>query len=164
MTPPPVLPAAFLDRDGVLNRDTGYPHRPDEIVWTPGAAGAVRRLNGAGLRVFVVTNQSGVARGLFDAGAVEALHRWMASELEREGARIDDWRYAPHLHPHPWRKPEPGMLLDLMASWPTDPARSLLIGDQPSDLAAAAAAGVRGELFTGGDLDAFVTGVLERRG
>ena len=167
-------PAAFLDRDGVLNHDDGYVHRPDRVRWIDGARQAVRRFNAAGFRVFVVTNQSGVARGLFDDAAVQALHRWMAAEIAHSGGRIDDWRYAPHhpqavdvrfRHPdHPWRKPNPGMLEDLMAHWPTDRARSLLIGDQPRDLAAAAAAGVEGRLFPGGDLDAFTAALLAERG
>lgn len=177
--PPPapadaVRPAAFLDRDGVLNHDDGYVHRAEAVRWVDGARAAVRRLNAAGLRVFVVTNQSGVGRGLYGEAQVEALHRWMAAEIDSAGGRIDDWRWAPHhpdaadprlRHPdHPWRKPNPGMLLDLMARWPTDRARSLLIGDQPRDLAAAAAAGVEGRLFPGGDLDAFVRALLAERG
>ena len=167
MTDLPVLPAAFLDRDGVLNHDDGYVHRPEQVRWVEGAAAAVRRLNAAGLRVFVVTNQSGVGRGLYDQEDVEALHAWMSAELERQGARVDDWRYAPHWPGDParrwdasWRKPQPGMLLDLMAHWPTDRARSLMVGDRLSDLEAAAAAGVRGVLFEGGDLDALVAAAL----
>ncbi len=170
----PVRPAAFLDRDGVLNHDDGYVHRPDQVRWVQGAAAAVRRLNGAGVRVLVATNQSGVARGLYGAEDVEALHRWMAAELARQGARVDDWRYAPH-HPHavdprwrhpdpPWRKPNPGMLLDLMASWPTDRGASVMIGDQPHDAEAGRRAGVEGRLFPGGDLDAFVAAWLAERG
>ncbi len=172
--PLPVRPAAFLDRDGVLNHDDGFVHRPDQLRWVEGAAAAVARLNAAGLRVFVVTNQSGVGRGLYDVDDVEALHRWMTSELARLDARIDDWRYAPHhpdatdarwRHPdHPWRKPNPGMLEDLMAAWPTDRPASLLIGDRRSDLEAAQAAGIEGRLFLGGNLDAFVAGVLAERG
>lgn len=162
-------PAAFLDRDGVLNQDTGYPHRPDQIVWTTGAAAAVRRLNEAGFLVFVVTNQSGVARDLYPESAVTDLHRWMGAELARQGARVDDWRYCPH-HPDAGlpayriccacRKPGAGMLTDLMGCWPVDRRRSFLIGDRDSDLRAAEAAGIAGHLFTGGDLDERVRGLL----
>ncbi len=166
----PARPAAFLDRDGVLNVDHGYVHRPDQVAWITGAPAAVRRLNEAGWFVFVVTNQAGVGRGYYDEAAVKALHRWMNTDLAGHGARIDDFRYCPH-HPEearpPYRmacacrKPQPGMLLDLMACWPVDRSRSVLIGDKPSDVAAAAAAGVPGHLFAGGDLDALVRSILE---
>ncbi len=162
-------PAAFLDRDGVLNHDDGFVHAPEALRWVDGAKAAVRRLNAAGWRVFVVTNQSGVGRGLYTEAQMLALPEHMARELAAAGARIDDWRWCAH-HPeaaleafrgdHPWRKPAPGMLLDLMAHWPTDRAASAMIGDRPSDMAAAAAAGVRGVLFPGGDLDTFVRAEL----
>lgn len=158
-------PALFLDRDGVLNHDDHYVGSSDRLRWMDGAAEAVRAANDAGAYVFVVTNQAGVAKGHYAEADVLALHRWMAGELRRDGAHVDDWRYCPYhaeatvpayRKAHPWRKPEPGMLLDLMAHWPVDAGRSLLVGDQPSDLAAAAAAGVKAQLFGGGDLAAAV--------
>lgn len=166
----PRQPAAFLDRDGVLNVDTGYAHRADQIRWVDGAADAVRRLNAAGYLVLVVTNQAGIARGLYEGADVETLHRWMADTLAEAGARIDDWRYCPYHPDHQadrfaafatWRKPSPGMLLDLMAAWPIERAGSFMIGDRETDIAAAEAAGVPGHLFSGGDLDAFVSAILD---
>ncbi len=161
--------AVFLDRDGVLNVDTGFAHRSDQITWVDGAFDAVRHLNDLNFLVFVVTNQSGIARGLYTEAHVKALHDWMAHKMTTKGARIDDFAYCPH-HPDgsiaaytsacACRKPRPGLLQGLMKTWPVDRAHSFMIGDRDTDLQAAAAAGVAGYLFNGGNLRAFVGSIL----
>jgi D-glycero-D-manno-heptose 1,7-bisphosphate phosphatase len=160
-------PAAFLDRDGVLNRDSGYVWRREDFIWLPGAQRAVKRLNEAGYWVFVVTNQSGIGRGLYKPEDVESLHRWMNDELKRGGAHIDAFYYCPHRpdaqQSCDCRKPAPGMLLRAMREWPVDRGLSFMIGDKEIDMAAAEAAGVRGLRFEGGDLDALVQSALGSR-
>ena len=162
--------AALLDRDGVLNIDLGYTHKPEDLEFTPGATRAVRRLNEAGRLVIVLTNQAGVARGLYDEAAVHRFHLAMGEAMTRQGGRIDAFYYCPYhpdatveayRHPnHPDRKPNPGMIHQALNDFDVAPAHAFLIGDRQSDLDAAERAGVRGYLFKEGDLDDFVRGVL----
>ncbi len=162
-------PALFLDRDGVINADHGYVGTRERFEFTPTALAAIARASAAGWHVFIVTNQSGVARGLYTEADVQSLHEWLLDQALQAGGTIDDIRYCPY-HPDgsvaayarasDWRKPGPGMLLDLIGRWQLDPARCHLIGDQPSDLQAADAAGIAGHHFDGGDLDALVARVM----
>jgi len=166
-------PAAFLDRDGVLNVDIAYLHRAEDFFWIEGAMEAVRTLNTAGYLVIVTTNQSGVARGFYDEAAVDALHAWMNEELSRHGAHIDAFYYCPH-HPQATvaryardcsnRKPAPGMLLRAMRELPVRKEGSFAIGDKDSDLEAARRAGIPAYLFKRGNLLTFVEQVLEELG
>ncbi len=163
--------AVIFDRDGVLNEDTGYAYRPDQIVWIAGAKAAVKAVNAAGLYAFVATNQSGVARGMFGERDVQNLHAWMNRELAAAGAHIDAFAYSPY-HPQAQveayrretlcRKPGPDMLLRLMADHGVDPARAVMVGDKDRDIQAARAAGIEGVLFEGGDLAAFLNPVIAR--
>jgi D-glycero-D-manno-heptose 1,7-bisphosphate phosphatase len=149
-------PAVFLDRDGVLNVDSGYAHKPEQLVWIEGAPEAVRLLNQAGYYVFVITNQSGVARGYYDENAVRAFHAHMQDNLKPHGAHIDAFYYCPH-HPEgtvkPFavlcscRKPRTGMLEQAAREWPVDISKSFLIGDKDDDVAAAASFNIRAIKF-----------------
>jgi D-glycero-D-manno-heptose 1,7-bisphosphate phosphatase len=160
-------PAVFLDRDGVINIDTGYPCRPEDLVLTQTAAEAVALLNEAGHLVIVVTNQSGVARGYFSLSDVERFHEHIQRELALRGAHIDAFYVAPY-HPegtvapynvdHEDRKPGAGMLLRAIHDLPVDSTRSLMIGDKSSDVEAARRAGIPALLVPPNscDLAAFV--------
>lgn len=158
-------PGAFLDRDGVINVDRGYVGRASDVELIDGAAEAISLLNRSGYLTFVVTNQSGIGRGFFTEADFHAVTAHMTALLARQGAHIDDIRYCPY-HPdadvaryrarHPWRKPAPGMILDLLDNWEIDVSSSFLIGDSSRDLKAAEAAGITGYLFHGGNLLEFL--------
>ena len=134
-----------------------------------GALDAIRYATESGWHVFIVTNQSGVARGMYPEETVRDLLDWIADQARAAGGTIDDSRFCP-FHPdglldayrqaHPWRKPLPGMLIDLIVRWELDPSRAVMIGDQQTDMQAAAAAGVAGHLFDGGNLQSFLRPLL----
>ncbi|MFM8273156.1 MAG: D-glycero-alpha-D-manno-heptose-1,7-bisphosphate 7-phosphatase [Gemmata sp.] len=174
--------AVFLDRDGTLIEDVHYLARPDQVRLIPGAAAAVRALNDAGALVVVVTNQAGVARGLFPESRVAEVHRRLSELLAQHGAKVDAFYHCPH-HPEglggyrvacACRKPEPGMLLAAARDLDIDLARSWMVGDKPCDAGAGRAAGCRtllvrtghGAELAGGvdDLAAAAAIVLQSRG
>lgn len=143
--------AVFLDRDGTINVEREYLYRIEEFEFVAGAPEAVRLLNAAGFFVVVVTNQSGVARGYYSEEDVEILHRHIAFELGKFGARVDAWFYCPH-HPQGrgsyslpcrCRKPLPGMLIEAARRYDIDLASSVMIGDKLVDIEAGLAAGCR---------------------
>jgi D-glycero-D-manno-heptose 1,7-bisphosphate phosphatase len=143
-------PAVFLDRDGTLVRDTGYLGDPADVALLPTAAEAVARLNAAGLRAIVVTNQSGIARGFFTAEDYERVRERLDALLEVEDAHLDDSFHCPH-HPDvtgPCECRKPGTLLYRQAAsrYGIDLARSAYIGDRWRDVAAAVEFGGRGFL------------------
>jgi D-glycero-D-manno-heptose 1,7-bisphosphate phosphatase len=142
--------AVFLDRDGTLVEEVPYLHDPERVVLLPGA-GTLAGLAAAGYALVVVTNQAGVARGRYDEAAVEAVHRRLAELLAGVGVRLDAVLYCPH-HPEATvpgyaracrgRKPGPGMLEAASTRLGLDLAASVMIGNHPTDVGAAVAAGV----------------------
>jgi D,D-heptose 1,7-bisphosphate phosphatase len=162
-------PAVFFDRDGVLNVDKGYVSKIENFDWVPGAREAIKLCNDRGYLTFVVTNQSGVARGYYGIDDVHRLHDWMTGELAVVGAHIDDYQYCP-FHEEGTveafrrvsdrRKPAPGMILDCMKAWPVRKEGSMLIGDNGRDVEAARAVGLPGHLYREGDLAMFLRPLL----
>lgn len=139
--------AFFLDRDGVVNEEREYLYQPEKVVILPGVAGALRLLREHGFLAVVVTNQSGVARGMYGESDVHAVHERIRQLLAAEGAAVDGFYHCPH-HPKfggpcDCRKPQPGMLLAACRDLGIDPARSAMAGDRLSDIEAGRAAGCR---------------------
>ncbi len=140
----------FFDRDGTINVDADYLSDPDDLELIPGAVEAIRDANRLGVKAFVITNQSGVARGLYSEKDVRSVHHRMARLLAREGAHIDAYYYCPH-HPEygkaPYRKacdcrkPKTGMLMQARSEFGIDLASSFVVGDKCTDLQAGRAAG-----------------------
>src|SRR6185436_18741719 len=153
-----VKPALFLDRDGVLNVEVAYLRRPQDVVLIPGAARALSELNVAGIPVIVVSNQSGLARGLLEEQDLQAVQTELARQLARGGARVDAWYHCPY-HPEfpnryaasaPDRKPEPGMLFRAAREQALHLGQSIVVGDKLSDLEAGGRAGCRSVLVRTG--------------
>lgn len=143
--------AAFLDRDGVINIDRGYVYRREDFDFVPGALDGARRLHDLGYALVVISNQSGIGRGLFSETQFDALSHWMKEKFIAAGAPLSGIYFCPH---HPTkargrylrscdcRKPAPGMLLSAASDLHLDLGASAMFGDRPSDLEAALAAGV----------------------
>ena len=167
------VPALFLDRDGTLNVDTDYLHEIEKFQWMPEAREAVKYANDRGYLVIVVTNQSGVARGMFGEDAVQELHRFMDEELEKIGAHVDAYYYCPH-HPEAavpayrkdcsCRKPKSGLIDKACRDFAIDLEHSLMVGDSLRDVECAEGAGVRGILYQGGSLLGLVSSCIPEQG
>lgn len=143
--------ALFLDRDGVINVDHGYVHAPEKFQFVDGVFDLVKAAKAAGFAVVVVTNQAGIARGYYSEEQFHRLSAWMCEQFERQGGSIDKVYFSPY-HPTAGigrylkddesRKPRPGMLLQARRELGVSLERSILVGDQPTDIEAGHAAGV----------------------
>ena len=162
--------AVFFDRDGTLNVDIHYLHRPEDFQWIPGAQEAIKFVNDRGYLAILVTNQSGVARGYYPESDVVRVYDWMNAELQRSGAHLDALYYCPH-HPDgsvpqyakicTCRKPSPGLVNRACRDLAIDKAKSYFVGDTETDMACARNAGVRGVRYEGGSLLALVRDAVE---
>jgi D-glycero-D-manno-heptose 1,7-bisphosphate phosphatase len=148
--------ALFLDRDGVVVADTRYLGRPEDLRMMDGAASAIARCNALKIPVVLVTNQSGIARGYYDWDGFRAVQAALSAELAAAGAHLDAVLacayHAEGNEPlrnlnHPWRKPNPGMMLAARDHMEIDLSHSWIIGDAVSDIAAGAAAGLAGGIL-----------------
>jgi len=149
-------PALFLDRDGVIVEDTHYLGRAQDVRMVAGAAEAIGRCNRRGIPVVLISNQSGIARGLYDWSGFQAVQAAIAAALARAGARLDaafacahhaDGRAPLNIADHPWRKPNPGMIVAAAERMKIDLPASWIVGDRASDLAAGRAAGLAGGIL-----------------
>jgi D-glycero-D-manno-heptose 1,7-bisphosphate phosphatase len=152
--------ALFLDRDGVIVVDTHYLCRIEDIRMIDGAAAAIARCNALGIPVVVVTNQAGIGRGYYGWDDFRTVQRALTGELKAAGARLDgvlacayhgDGREPLRIAGHPWRKPNPGMILEAASRTQLDLSRSWIVGDRAHDLAAGAAAGLAGGTLLAAD-------------
>lgn len=143
--------AAFIDRDGVLNEERAFVHRIEDFIFVPGAVEALRAFQAAGYLLVVITNQSGIARGLYSEADYLELTAHMCERLQAAGVRLDAVEYCPHLADAPvaryrldcgCRKPKPGMLQRAIETLDIDPSASFLVGDRLSDIEAGRGAGV----------------------
>lgn len=152
-------PAVFLDRDGTLLEEAGYLDRLDRLVFFPYSVDAVRLLNRANFPVVIVTNQAGIARGIFKEAFVAEAHEYITARLSAGGARVDGFYYCPH-HPEAvieqyrksceCRKPQPGLLRQAATDLDLALDRSFVVGDRWHDLEAGQRVGARGVLVRTG--------------
>lgn len=161
--------AVFFDRDGVLNKDVGYLYLYNQMEWIDGAREAIALLTKKDYLIFVVTNQSGVARGFYKEEDIKKLHYMMECDIEKMGGHITEFFYCPHLKggANPkynidcdCRKPKPGMILSAIKKYKLEPHNAFLVGDSQRDMEAACSAGIKSFLFKTGNLELFVKNCL----
>ena len=155
-SPSSLKAAVFLDRDNTLTHDMGYTYKLQDFAWKAGALEGLRCFADAGLLLFIITNQGGIGRGLFREADMHAFNDKLCSDAAQAGAPITDIAFCPH-HPKAitaalrgpcdCRKPAAGMIFRLAKKWHIDCARSLVIGDRPSDVEAGNRAGCHSYLI-----------------
>jgi len=163
-----LMPAVFLDRDGVINKEKGYVYKIKDFEWINDAKKAIKYLNDNKYLVFVVTNQSGIGRGYYSNRDVKILHDYINKELNVINAHIDEFFYSPY-HPDGiyknyvnlshLRKPQTGMLELAEKKWGISKKLSYMIGDMPHDIECAEKFGIKGYLFKSGSLLQFIKNI-----
>lgn len=163
-------PAVFLDRDGTINLDRGYTHKPDDLVFLPHVPEAIRTINDAGWLVIVISNQAGVARGYYGTEQVNLFHAEINARLQAFGAHIDAFYFCPH-HPEgvvqglardcDCRKPGTALFDQASHDWAIDLGRSAMVGDKSSDILAARNFGLKGFRTSGNDLNELIKRILD---
>ncbi len=151
--------AVFLDRDGTVNAEVHFLSSPDKLQLIPRTIPAIRELNDLGVKVFIITNQSGVARGIFPESEVSVVHVALREMLKKENALVDDFFYCPHLpgvvdarynKDCECRKPRPGMIFRAGRALGVDFSKSFVVGDKISDVALGPATGMKAALVRTG--------------
>ena len=157
--------AAFLDRDGVINEDTGYLHSIEDFKWIKGAIEALKILKKHNNLIIVITNQSGVGRGFYTEKQVNDLHSWINKQLLEHKVKIDDFFFSTELPTekieNSRRKPSPLMINEAVKKYNLVKDKCFMIGDKQSDLLAAKNALIKGFLFDGGDLSVKISKILK---
>jgi len=156
--------AAFLDRDGVINKDTGYLNNIEDFKWIEGAIEALKILKENNFLIIIISNQSGVARGYFSERDVHNLHKWINLQLSEHKIKIDDFFFATE-HPETEisktrRKPSPRMIEEAIEKYKLNRDDCFMIGDKDIDVLAAKNAKIRGFLFEGGNLSYKIKKIL----
>ncbi|GHV17978.1 hypothetical protein AGMMS49938_18910 [Fibrobacterales bacterium] len=139
--------AVFLDRDGTINIDNGYVYKREDFKFIKGVPQSIKKLNDAGYKVIVISNQSGIARGFYTAKDVKKLHNHIDAELKKNGAKIDAYYFCPH-HPNfngkcECRKPKIGLIEQAVQDFNIDLSQSYFVGDKKSDEECAKNAGLK---------------------
>jgi len=157
--------AAFLDRDGTLNEDTGYLYKIKDFRWIKGAVNALRILKKNNFLIIVVTNQSGVSRGFYSENDIKKLHKWMNQQLLEYDLMIDDFFFATDLpnnnNINSRRKPSPAMLNEAVEKYNLDKNKCFMLGDKQTDVEAAKNAQIKGFLFKENDLSVKISKILK---